>query len=101
MPLSASPLDRCCFPEMAEVMEIALIRGELLLGLLLAAVSGCGGDFKDLHDLPLLNLGYAVTPVINFWFSPLVWFCIISVSNYSLVYFNLKKSHFVGADQKI
>ena len=47
------------------MMEIALIRGVLLLGLLLAAVSGCRGDFKDLQDFPLLNVGYAVTSVIN------------------------------------
>ena len=49
-------------------------------GPLLAAVSGCGGDFEDLHNLSLLALGSLVTPAINIWFSPLVWFGIISVS---------------------
>ena len=46
--------------------------------------SPCGclqvqGRLQDLQDLSLLNLGFLVTPVINIWFSPLVWFDIISV----------------------
>ena len=34
-------------------------------GPLLAAVSGCGGDFEDLHNLSLLAVGSLVTPAIN------------------------------------
>ena len=34
-------------------------------GSLLATVSGCGGDFVDLHNLSLLAVGFSVTPAIT------------------------------------
>ena len=55
-------------------LEMTVYPRLLTPGSLLAAVSGCGGDFEDLHNLSLLAVGFVVTPAINIWFSPLVWF---------------------------
>ena len=45
----------------------------------MATVSGCGGDFLDLHNLSLLSVGLSVTPAIISGLVPWYDFDIISV----------------------
>ena len=45
--------------------EMTMYPRLLTPGSLLAAVSGCGDDFEDLHNLSLLAVGFIVTPAIT------------------------------------
>ena len=67
------------YPEPAEV-EMTVI-SEACSRSLLATVSGCGGDFVDLHNLSLLSVGLSVTPAIISGLVPWYDFGIISFIN--------------------